>query len=87
MREVPESPSINHLRNDSSLHRMMLELLEKADISIGGDRPWDIQLNGPGLPERVFAQGSLGLGDAYVEGLWDAPQLDEFFNSVARGPS
>jgi len=82
MREVPESPSINHLRNDSSLHRMMLELLEKADISIGGDRPWDIQLNGPGLPERVFAQGSLGLGDAYVEGLWDAPQLDEFFNRL-----
>ncbi|MUH94514.1 cyclopropane fatty acyl phospholipid synthase [Pseudomonas aeruginosa] len=82
MREVPESPSINHLRNDSSLHRMMLELLEKADIRIGGDRPWDIQLNGPGLPERVFAQGNLGLGDTYVEGLWDAPQLDEFFNRL-----
>lgn len=82
MREVPESPSINHLRSDSSLHRMMLELLEKADICIGGERPWDIQLNGPGLPERVFAQGSLGLGDAYVEGLWDAPQLDEFFNRL-----
>jgi cyclopropane-fatty-acyl-phospholipid synthase len=82
MREVPESPSINHLRNDSSLHRMMLELLEKADIRIGGDRPWDLQLNGPGMPERVFAQGSLGLGEAYIEGLWDAPQLDEFFHRL-----
>lgn len=69
MPEAPISPSINYLRNDSSLHRLMLELLEKADIRIGGDRPWDLQLNGPGLPERVFAQGNLGLGEAYMEGL------------------
>ncbi|EPO6702283.1 cyclopropane fatty acyl phospholipid synthase [Pseudomonas chengduensis] len=82
MPEAPISPSINYLRNDSSLHRLMLELLEKADIRIGGDRPWDLQLNGPGLPERVFAQGNLGLGEAYMEGLWDAPQLDEFFHRL-----
>nr|WP_269089374.1 cyclopropane fatty acyl phospholipid synthase [Xylella taiwanensis] len=82
--ETTTSSTINYLRKDSSLHRLMLELLEKADIRVGGDRPWDMQINGPGLPERIFSQGSLGLGEAYTDGLWDVPQLDEFFHRLLK---
>lgn len=82
MPEVPVSYRSNYLREDSNLHRMLLELLEKADIRVGGDRPWDIRFNAPGVPERAFAHGNLGLGEAYMEGAWDAPRLDEFFHRL-----
>jgi hypothetical protein len=57
---------------------MTVELLEQADIRIGGNRPWDMHLKASNVPERAFAHGSLGLGDAYMDGDWDAESLDEF---------
>lgn len=59
-------------------------LLEKADIQVGGSRPWDIRVLDPRLWRRVLLSGSLGLGDAYVDGWWDAEALDEFFFRVLR---
>lgn len=69
-------------QEESTLHRTLVELLEKADIRIGGDRPWDIRLNDPKVPERVFSLGSLGLGEAYMDGHWDCDQLDGFFDRL-----
>ena len=54
------------------------ELLGEADIRIGGDRPWDISINHPKAAELILARGSLGLGESYMQGWWDCPQLDEF---------
>lgn len=54
------------------------DLLGEADIRIGGDRPWDISLNHPKAAELILARGSLGLGESYMQGWWDCPQLDEF---------
>ncbi|BES70381.1 cyclopropane fatty acyl phospholipid synthase [Marinobacter nanhaiticus D15-8W] len=62
----------------------MRDLLEQADVRIGGSRPWDMQLLAPGVPERVFAGGSMGLGESYMDGDWEVEQLDEFFNRVMR---
>lgn len=69
----------------SSLHQLISELLEQADITINGTRPWDIQLLAPGVIERAFAQGNLGLGEAYMNGDWEVEQLDEFFFRLLRG--
>jgi cyclopropane-fatty-acyl-phospholipid synthase len=55
------------------------KLLAKVDIEVGGSRPWDIQVHNPDLYSRVLAQASLGLGEAYMDGWWDCPKLDEFF--------
>ncbi len=52
-------------------------LLDKADITIGGSRPWDIQVHDPRLFGRVLTRGSLGLGEAYMDGWWDAEAIDE----------
>jgi len=60
------------------------KLLEKADIRINGSRPWDIRIHHPKLGQRVIRQGSLGLGEAYMDGWWDAEELDEFFNKILR---
>ena len=59
-------------------------LLDRADIRINGDRPWDMRIHHPGTVARVMAQGSLGLGDSYVDGWWDCERLDEFFARVLR---
>lgn len=31
---------------------------------------------------RLFGQGSLGLGESYIDGWWDCEQLDEFFHNI-----
>ena len=54
------------------------ELLSLAGITINGDRPWDIQVHNNQLFSRVLAEGSLGLGEAYMDGWWDCKRLDEF---------
>ena len=56
---------------------MVARELARADISIGGGRPWDIRVNDSSFYSRVIKHGSLGLGDSYVEGSWDVDQLDE----------
>ena len=59
-------------------------LLARADVQVNGARPWDIQVHDDRLFARVLAQGSLGLGEAYMDGWWDCAQLDEFFHKVVR---
>lgn len=54
-------------------------MLEKADIRLNGSQPWDIQVHNEKLFERVVRQGTLGRGEAYMDGWWDCPQLDEMF--------
>jgi cyclopropane-fatty-acyl-phospholipid synthase len=51
--------------------------LQEADIKINGSRPWDIQVHNEKFYGRVIKDGSLGLGEAYMEGWIDCQQLDE----------
>ncbi|MEO6517974.1 MAG: cyclopropane fatty acyl phospholipid synthase [Pseudoxanthomonas sp.] len=57
-------------------------LLAEAGVVMGGDRPWDIQVHDPHFHARVLAQGSLGLGESYMEGWWDAHSLDGFLSRL-----
>ena len=57
-------------------------LLGLADVRVNGDRPWDLQVKDERVFGRVLRQGTLGLGEAYMDGWWDAPKLDEFFHKV-----
>ncbi|MGA1475245.1 MAG: cyclopropane fatty acyl phospholipid synthase [Prochlorothrix sp.] len=58
--------------------------LAAADIQINGDRPWDIQIHNPQFFSRIVLQGSLGLGESYMEGWWDCDALDQFFTHLLR---
>lgn len=60
-------------------------LLHTAGIEIDGGRPWDIQLHHPGTMDRILARGSLGLGESYMDGWWDCPQIDELIARMLRG--
>ena len=64
--------------------RVVAEILESADVRIGGDRPHDIQVHDPRFYRRVLASGSLGFGEAYVEGWWDADAVDETVYRLLR---
>lgn len=52
--------------------------LARTEIEIGGDRPWDVQVHNESLYGRVLSQGTLGLGESYMDGWWDAAALDQF---------
>ena len=52
-------------------------LLGEADIRVGGDRPWDMQIHHAKTADFILARGSLGLGESYMKGWWDCAQLDE----------
>ncbi|RZA26680.1 MAG: cyclopropane fatty acyl phospholipid synthase [Lysobacteraceae bacterium] len=58
------------------------QLLAEADVVVGGSRPWDLQVHDPHFHARVLGQGSLGLGESYMEGWWDAPSVDEFLSHL-----
>ncbi len=59
-------------------------LLERADVRVGGARDWDIQIHHPQVLQRILAQGSLGLGESYMDGWWDCERVDEFIARVLR---
>ncbi|HSG89121.1 MAG TPA: cyclopropane fatty acyl phospholipid synthase [Pseudomonadales bacterium] len=59
-------------------------LLERADVRIGGDRPWDLQVHDERLYARILAQATLGLGEAYMDRWWDCDALDVMLTKVMR---
>jgi cyclopropane-fatty-acyl-phospholipid synthase len=62
-------------------HKQVIErLLERAQVRINGTQPGDICIHNDGFYNRVLAEGSLGLGESYMDGWWDSGRLDEFFS-------
>ena len=59
-------------------------LLAQADIQIDGDRSWDIHVHNPQFYSRVLTAGSLGLGEAYMDGWWDCQALDQCLSRILR---
>lgn len=68
----------------NTLKRRAEALLARADIRINGDRPWDLIVHRDEFYPRVFREGSLGLGESYMDGWWDSPALDQFFDHLFR---
>ena len=59
-------------------------MLDSAGVKIDGISPWDIKIHDERFYNRVLAQRSLGLGEAYMDGWWDCEKLDEFFYRIQR---
>lgn len=60
------------------------KILQSAGIHINGDNPWDIQIRNKFFYKRVLTEGSLALGESYMDGWWDCQRLDQFFERVIR---
>jgi cyclopropane-fatty-acyl-phospholipid synthase len=61
------------------MREIVEKLLELAGIEVGGSRPWDIVVHNSAWYQRVWRDRNLGLGESYMDGWWDCPQLDAFF--------
>lgn len=59
-------------------------LLAEADITVNGPEAWDIQVRDERLYRRILAGGTLALGEAYMDGWWDALSLDAFIDRALR---
>jgi cyclopropane-fatty-acyl-phospholipid synthase len=62
--------------------RTLETLLATADVHLDGRRAWDIKMHDSRLPWRVLTHGSLGAGEAYMDGWWDCARLDEMFTRI-----
>lgn len=58
------------------------DILDFAGVKVGGDNPWDIQIKDDRAYKKILTQGTLGLGEAYMYGWWEANQLDEFITKA-----
>ncbi|MEI4484545.1 MULTISPECIES: cyclopropane fatty acyl phospholipid synthase [unclassified Phyllobacterium] len=59
-------------------------ILESADIKLNGRNPWDVQILNVRALDRVTGEGSLGLGESYMDGWWECESLDQFFDRIFR---
>ncbi|GAB4183858.1 MAG: cyclopropane fatty acyl phospholipid synthase [Geothermobacteraceae bacterium] len=69
---------------EDSFRRRLEYLLNLADVRIDGDRDWDIQVHNPHFFRRILAQGSLGLGESYMDGWWDCGAIDQLICRLLR---
>jgi cyclopropane-fatty-acyl-phospholipid synthase len=68
----------NHARGCSP-PATLATLAASAGVEFNGSRPWDIQVHNPDFYQRLLTQGSLGFGEAYMDGLWSCHAMDELF--------
>ncbi|MDD5456420.1 MAG: cyclopropane fatty acyl phospholipid synthase [Candidatus Margulisbacteria bacterium] len=52
-------------------------ILAPRDIKIDGKRPWDIQIHDKRNFVTALSRGTLGLGESYIQGIWDCQKLDK----------
>ncbi len=70
-----------------SSHRLRIHferIVAPADIRIDGDRPWDVRVHDVRMFQRILASGTLGLGEAYMDGWWSCDALDEMVARAQR---
>ncbi|HVK72732.1 MAG TPA: cyclopropane fatty acyl phospholipid synthase [Kofleriaceae bacterium] len=70
--------------DDRRAVELCTEALARAGITVGGDAPWDIKVNDERVWMRLLRDGSLGFGEAYMDGWWDSPAVDQMLDRVFR---
>lgn len=71
-----------NLRSMTNTKRTIIDLLKTTDITVNGSRRWDLLVHDERVFDRTLAQGSLGFGEAYMDGWWDCEALDEMFTRI-----
>jgi cyclopropane-fatty-acyl-phospholipid synthase len=61
---------------------VLVALFGQANIQINGSQPFDIQVHDSRAYRAILANWSLGLGESYMDGLWDCEHLDELITRL-----
>lgn len=73
------------LSQDSSALRppgLLHKLAAESGFRFNGSDPWDIAVTDRRFYRRVALQGSLGFGEAYMDGWWECERLDQLFHRL-----
>jgi cyclopropane-fatty-acyl-phospholipid synthase len=68
----------------SPFRQRVLDLLNAAGVHPGGPATTDPVIHDERFYARVLAQGSLGLGESYMDGWWDVASLDGLIVRLLR---
>ncbi|MCB2204464.1 cyclopropane fatty acyl phospholipid synthase [bacterium] len=58
------------------------DLLAHADITLNGERPWDMVVHNEQLYDRLLRDRALAMGEAYMDGWWDSEDLGETIRRI-----
>ncbi len=62
--------------------RLIRQQLERADILVGGQRPWDIHVHDQRAYRETLGRGTLGAGEAWMNGWFDCSSLDQMIERL-----
>ena len=82
MENTDNSYQSANMGSQSAAPVVIEQLAAEAGITINGDAAWDIQIHDDEVYQRILTQGSLGFGESYVDGQWDAERLDQLFHRL-----
>lgn len=66
----------------NSAETTIKDLLLTADIRCDGQRAWDLDVRDSRFFDRILRDGSIGLGESYMDGWWDCRALDDLCNRI-----
>lgn len=82
LESIMSNKSDTSLEKKSQWKRIAQEMLAQAGIEINGSNPYDLQIHNENFYQRVLQEGSIGLGESYMDEWWDCERLDLFFTRV-----
>ncbi|MDN3554821.1 cyclopropane fatty acyl phospholipid synthase [Halomonas maura] len=65
---------------DTRARHVVEKLLDGSGVRLNGDAPQDIRVYHPDFFARILHQGTLGLGESYMDGWWDCERIDRMAN-------
>lgn len=66
----------------NSFKNVIQDILSSSGIAINGDHPWDMRIHNEGFYQRIIEEGSMGLGESFMDGWWECECLDAFFYRI-----
>ncbi|MFN7098700.1 MAG: class I SAM-dependent methyltransferase, partial [Gammaproteobacteria bacterium] len=61
---------------------LILNLLQSTNIEVNSNQASSIQVHNEEFYSRILRDGSLGLGESYMEGWWDCARIDMLFEQI-----
>ena len=76
--------AVNMPVNGAAMKERIVEQLASCGITLNGSAPWDIHVLDERWYDRVALEGSLGLGESYMDGWWTCDQIDTMVSRLLR---
>jgi cyclopropane-fatty-acyl-phospholipid synthase len=70
--------------DDRRAAEICIDVIENAGVKVNGQDPWDLTVHDDRLWMRILRDGHLGFGEAYMDGWWDSPSIDQMNDRMFR---